>query len=182
MSAIVRDSPSATNAPLSHVRSSRPRSAPASRCALARIFSVALTIAADVPGDGLVLNPCPEPKRFSSAGTTFTSSAGTPSSPATSCAYSPSRPSASVVRLSTIFPVGWTRRNTARYASSATACLLLQPHPLLMGGQRVVLFLVAEARRRSAGRIRRHHGAVAAGVDARFHRLHPGVVLPRLGP
>ncbi len=73
---------------------------------MARIFPVALVIAAGVPPDGLVLKPCPEPKRFSSAGRTLTSSAGTPSSSATSAAYSDSLPSASVVRLSTIFPVG----------------------------------------------------------------------------
>ena len=52
--------------------------------------------------------------RSVSAGTTLTSSAGTPSSSATSWAYSPSLPSESVVRLSTIFPVGCTRRKTAR--------------------------------------------------------------------
>ena len=67
-----------------------------------------------VPDEGLVLNPWPTPKRSVSAGTTFTSSGGTPSSVPTISAYSRSRPSASVVRLSTIFPVGCTRRKTAR--------------------------------------------------------------------
>ena len=81
---------------------------------MARIFSVALAIAAVAPGDGVVLKPCPFPNRSVSAGTTLTSSAGTPSSSATSCAYCGSLPSASVVRLSTILPVGWTRRKTAR--------------------------------------------------------------------
>ncbi len=81
---------------------------------MSRILSVAVAIAAGAPSDGLELKPCPTPKRSVSAGTTFTSSAGTPSSSATSWAYSGSLPSASVVRLSTILPVGWTRRNTAR--------------------------------------------------------------------
>ena len=87
---------------------------PASSCALSRIFAVALLIAAGVPSDGFVLKPWPVPKRSVSAGTTLTSSGGTPSSPATSFAYSASRPSDSVVRLSTILPVGCTRRKTAR--------------------------------------------------------------------
>jgi len=88
MSAIVRAPEEPTNTPSSHRRSSAEVSsaAPASSCALARIFSVALAIADGTPSDGLVLNPWPEPKRFSSAGTTLTSSAGTPSSDATSCA------------------------------------------------------------------------------------------------
>ncbi len=59
---------------------------PASSCAFVRIFSVALAIASGTPSDGLVLKPWPEPKRLSSAGTTLTSSAGTPSSAATSWA------------------------------------------------------------------------------------------------
>ena len=59
---------------------------PASSCALSRIFAVAFAIAAGAPADGLVLKPWPTPKRSVSAGTTFTSSAGTPSSSATSCA------------------------------------------------------------------------------------------------
>ena len=71
-------------------------------------------IAASVPEDGLVLYPCPVPKRSVSAGTTLTSSAGTPRREATRFAYSDSRPSDSIVRLSTILPVGCTRRNTAR--------------------------------------------------------------------
>src|SRR3954465_14532460 len=115
---------------------------PASSRPLSRIFAVALVIAAGAPADGLVLYPCPLPKRSVSAGTTLTSSAGTPSSRATSCAYSPSWPSASVVRLSTILPVGCTRRNTARYASSAiagTPFLGRQSLALLVRGERVVL-------------------------------------------
>ena len=76
------ESPVATNAPLSHVRlsGSAPSATPASSCALSRILPVALTIAASVPPDGLVLNPWPSPKRSVSAGTTLTSSGGTPSS------------------------------------------------------------------------------------------------------
>jgi hypothetical protein len=81
---------------------------------LARILSAALAIASGVPPDGFVLKPWPAPNRFSSAGTTFTSSAGTPSSSATCCAYRVSLPSGSIVRLSTILPVGCTRRKTAR--------------------------------------------------------------------
>ena len=79
-------SPLATNAPSPHVSvpGSAPSATPASSCALSRIFPAALTTAASVPSDGLVLNPCPSPKRSVSAGTTFTSSGGTPSSPATS--------------------------------------------------------------------------------------------------
>jgi hypothetical protein len=53
---------------------------------LSRIFAVALEIAAGVPADGLVLKPWPAPKRSVSAGTTFTSSAGMPSSSPTSAA------------------------------------------------------------------------------------------------
>ena len=75
-----RRPPSAARRPAS------PAPTPASSCAFARIFSVALAIAAGTPSDGLVLNPWPVPKRFSSAGTTLTSSAGTPSSAATSWA------------------------------------------------------------------------------------------------
>ncbi len=60
--------------------------APASSCPLSRIRSVARAMAASVPGDGLVLKPCPVPNRSVSAGTTLTSSAGTPSCPATSVA------------------------------------------------------------------------------------------------
>src|SRR4051794_40565651 len=86
ISASVRVSPPDTNAPLSQARSSVSRSAPASSRALARIFSLALAIAASIPADGLVLNPWPAPNRLSSAGTTLTSSAGTPSSSATSWA------------------------------------------------------------------------------------------------
>ena len=44
----------------------------------------ALEIAAGVPSDGVVLKPWPTPKRSVSLGTTLTSSAGTPSSSATS--------------------------------------------------------------------------------------------------
>src|SRR3954462_5896549 len=166
-----------TKAPLSHLRSAVSRVPPASSRAFARIFSLALAIAASTPGDGAVLNPWPAPNRFSSAGTTLTSSAGIPSSSATSWAYRASLPSASVVRLSTILPVGCTRRNTARYAGSVTA---LPPLSLLMRSQRVVVFQVAERRLRSACRMRGHRRALAAGVDAPLH--HPGVVLPRLGP
>src|SRR3954452_11136822 len=165
---------------------------PASSCALSRIRAVAVEIAALAPSEGAVLKPWPSPKRSVSAGTTLTSSAGTPSSPATSCAYSGSLPSGSVVRLSTILPVGCTRRNTARYASSATLSLLFlvalgrEPLPLLMGGQRVVLLQLAERGLRAAQRMRGHGRALAARVDAAFdlrhEAAHPGVVLPRLGP
>ena len=82
------------------------RATAASSCAFALILSVALAIAAAAPSDGLVLKPWPTPKRSVSAGTTLTSRAGTPSASATSSAYSPSRPSGSVVRLRTILPVG----------------------------------------------------------------------------
>src|SRR3954452_22274394 len=165
-----------------------PSAMPASRRAFARIFSVALLIAAGAPGDGDVLKPCPWPKRSVSAGLTFTSSADTPSSSATSCAYSCSLPSGSVVRLSTIFPVGWTRRKTARYASSATVFLRFDPLTLLMRSERVVLLQVAERGLRTAERVRRHRRSLAAGVDACLYGLfahpifHPGVVLPLLGP
>src|SRR5690349_10696720 len=155
------------HAPSAHVSESGgdPSAMPASSRAFARIFSLALLIAPGAPADGAVLNPCPLPKRSVSAGFTFTSSAGTPSSSATSCAYSCSLPSGSVVRLRTIFPVGWTRRNTARYASSAT--LGLQSLALLIGGQGVVVFTVAERRRRAAGLGRGYDRAVAPRVDAR---------------
>ena len=59
---------------------------PARSFAFARILPDALTTAAAVPSDGAVLKPWPTPKRFVSAGTTFTSSGGTPSSFATSSA------------------------------------------------------------------------------------------------
>src|SRR3954451_1256689 len=178
------------HAPSAHVSDSGgdPSAMPASSRALARIFSLALLMAAGAPADGAVLNPCPFPKRSVSAGFTFTSSAGTPSSSATSCAYSCSLPSDSVVRLSTIFPVGWTRRNIARYASSATVFLRFDPLALLMGSERVVLLQVAERRLRSTERVRRDSRSLAAGVDAGPHRrfvhaiVHPGVVLPLLGP
>src|SRR4051794_22942587 len=189
MSAIVRDWSPTVNAPSSQVTASAPRSTAARSCALARIFPVALAIAAGVPGDGLVLKPWPVPKRFSSAGTTFTSSGGTPSASATSAAYSGSLPSASVVRLSTILPVGCTRRKTARYASSATVLLRFDPLSLLMGGERVVFFQVAECGLRAAERMRWHGGALAARVDAGLGvgalghpMLQPGVVRPLLGP
>src|SRR3954468_4590140 len=161
-----------------------PSAMPASRRAFARIFSVALLIAAGAPGDGDVLKPCPLPKRSVSAGLTFTSSAGTPSSSATSCAYSCSLPSGSVVRLSTILPVGCTRRKTARYASSATFLLRFDSLPLLVSGERVVLLQVAEGRLRPAERVRWDGRALAARVDAGLHRpiVHPGVGLPLLGP
>src|SRR3954447_18287183 len=91
--------------------------------------------------------------------------------------------------LSTILPVGCTRRNTARYSSSAPLSLLFlvalgrEPLPLLMGGQRVVLLQVAERGLRAALRMGRHGRALAARVDASLRsRLHPGVVRPRLGP
>src|SRR4051795_4397029 len=144
-----------------------------------------------MPPEGLVLKPCPLPKRLVSAGTTFTSSGGTPSESATSFAYSGSLPSASVVRLSTILPVGCTRRKTARYASSATLLLRFDPLSLLMRSQRVVFLEVAEGRLRAAQWMRRHGGALAARVDAGLdagwrcvgHAIfHPGVVLPLLGP
>src|SRR3954462_3139828 len=173
-------------APSAHVSDSGgdPSAMPASSRALARIFSLALLMAAGAPGDGWVLNPCPLPKRSVSAGLTFTSSAGTPSSPATSCAYSSSLPSDSVVRLSTIFPVGWTRRNAARYASSATVFLRFDPLTLLMCSERVVFLQVADRRLGSTERVRWDRRSLAAGVDAGLHRLvahpivHPGVVLP----
>src|SRR4051794_16437624 len=143
---------------------------PASSRPLARIFAVALEIAAGVPGEGLVLKPWPVPKRSSSAGTTLTSSAGTPSSSPTSCAYSGSLPSASVVSDSTILPVGCTRRKTARYAASATLLLLLfrKSLSLLVRGQRVVLLELAERRLRPTERVRWHGRALAPGVDAAF--------------
>src|SRR5215211_8198786 len=174
-------SPCATKAPLSQVRESggAPSAAPASCCALSRILPAALTMAASVPGDGAVLNPCPSPKRSVSAGTTFTSSGGTPSASPTSSAYRPSLPSASVVRLSTILPVGCTRRKTALYAPFATPPppLSFDPLALLVGRQRVVFLQLAEARLRSAQRVRGHSGPVAAGVDAglplALTRLHP---------
>src|SRR3954453_7502728 len=157
---------------------------PASSRALSRRLPVALEIAAQVPADGAVLNPWPTPKRSVSAGTTFTSNVGRPSSAPTSSAYSRSLPSASVVRLSTIFPVGCTRRKTARYASSATLPLRFDPLTLLVGRQRVVFFQVAESGLRAAERMRWHRGALATRVDADLALLlhHPGVVLPLLGP
>src|SRR3954454_7472591 len=153
---------------------------PASSRPLSRILAVAVEIAALVPPDGAVLKPCPSPKRSVSAGTTLTSSSGTPATtstsrpapptpPATSRAYSASLPSGSVVRLSTILPVGCTRRNTARYASSATRFLPFDPLTLLICGQRVVIFQVAEGRLRAAERVRRDRRALAARVDAGLH-------------
>src|SRR4051794_35494952 len=142
---------------------------PASRRPLSRIFAVALEIAAGAPPDGAVLWPWPLPKRSVSAGTTLTSSAGTPSSRPTSCAYSLSWPSAAVVRLSTILPVGCTRRNTARYASSAiagTPLLGRESLARLVGGQRVVLLQIAEGGLGPAERVRRHRRPLAPGVDA----------------
>src|SRR4051812_6304272 len=163
-----------THPPLLHVSvcGSASSAMPASSFALSLILPAALVIAAPAPSDGLVLNPWPVPKRSVSAGTTLTSSGGTPSSRATSCAYSPSLPSASVVRLSTILPVGCTRRKTARYAGSLIAGtpFLSQPLPLLVGGQRVVLLEVAEGRLRPAQRVRRGSGPVAAGIDADLGR------------
>ena len=132
--------------------------------------------------------------------TTLTSSAGTPSSSATSCAYRASLPSDSVVRLSTILPVGCTRRNTARYASLATAepprlglhsaapRRARQSLALLVGGQSVVLLEVAEARLRPAERVRRAPRAARTRdrcrSSARRRSIvppsdHPGVVPPR---
>src|SRR5215207_11764103 len=172
MSSIVLSSSPAFQAPLAHSRLSGGASSaiPASSCALSRIFALALSIAAGVPADGLVLKPWPSPKRSVSAGTTLTSSGGTPSSLATSCAYSASLPSASVVSDSTILPVGCTRRKTARYASSATLVLLVvrlcEALPLLVGGQRVVLLEIAERRLRPAQRMRRHRRALAPRIDA----------------
>src|SRR4029079_17312775 len=157
-----------THAPLFHVRvcGSASSAMPASSCALSRIFPVALLIAADAPSEGDVLKPWPWRKRSVSAGTTLTSSEGTPSSRATSAAYSPSRPSESVVRLSTILPVGWTRRNTARYTGSliARATFLGRPLTRLVGGQRVVVLAVAEGGLRPAEWMRRHRRPIAAGV------------------
>src|ERR1022692_4709923 len=91
-----------------------------------------------------------------------------PSSSATSCAYRASCPSGSVVRLSTILPVGCTRRKTARYASLAIAGspLGLETLTLLVGGQRVVLFLIAEGGLWAAERVRRRSGPLAARIDA----------------
>src|SRR5688500_6110652 len=172
MSAIVFASapfPSATNAPLSQasVSGAVPSAAPASCCALSRILPVALTIAASVPGDGLVLKPWASPNRSVSAGTTFTSNAGTPSCCPTSSAYRRSLPSDSVVRLRTIFPVGCTRRKTARYASSASLLpLSFEALTLLVGGQRVVLLQLAEARLRPAERMRGRRRPLAAGIYA----------------
>src|SRR5919197_4411826 len=185
-----------THAPLTQrsVCGSASSAIPASSRALSLIFAVAPAIAAAAPPDGVVLKPWPLPKRSVSAGTTLTSSAGTPSSRATSWAYSASCPSASVVRLSTILPVGCTRRKTARYAASLIfgAPFLGQALPLLVGGQRVVLLQVAERRLRAAERVRRHGRPVAAGIDADLHLVrrrrghgpltHPGVVWPRRGP
>jgi hypothetical protein len=53
----VTSTSSATNAPLSHlsVSGAAPSATAASCCALSRILPVALTIAASVPDDGLVL-------------------------------------------------------------------------------------------------------------------------------
>ena len=58
-SARPRRRPHATNAPFSHVRLSgaAPSATPASSCALSRILPAALTTAASVPADGLVLKP-----------------------------------------------------------------------------------------------------------------------------
>src|ERR671930_6973 len=79
--------------------------------------------------------------------------------------------SASRVRLSTILPVGCTRRKTARYAASLIfgAPFLGQALPLLVGGQRVVVLQVAERRLRAPERVRRHGRPVAAGIDADLH-------------
>src|SRR5215211_2557335 len=183
MSSIVFIASPASHAPLLQRRLSGGASSamPARSCALSRILAVALEIAAGVPGEGAVLKPWPSPKRSVSAGTTLTSSAGTPSSRATSLAYSASWPSGSVVRLSTILPVGCTRRNTARYASSAILFLLVvvglrrQAPALLMGGQRVVRLEVAERGLRAAQRVRRHGRPLAARIDAALslrHRHH----------
>src|SRR5215204_404818 len=172
MSSIVLSRSPAFQAPLAHSRLSGSASSamPASSRPLSRILAVAFEIAAGVPPDGLVLKPWPSPKRSVSAGTTLTSSEGTPSSPATSCAYSPSLPSGSVVRLSTILPVGCTRRKTARYASSATLVLLVvlscEALTLLVGGQRVVLVEVAECRLGPTERVRWDGRALAPRADA----------------
>src|SRR3954454_21219619 len=169
MSSIVLYSSPLAQAPLRHssVSGAASSAIPASSRPLSRIFSVVLAIAAGVPPDGAALKPWPSPNRSASAGTPFTSSAGTPSCPAMSCAYSGSLPSASVVSDSTILPVGCTRRKTARYAASATLFLLLvrEALPLLVGGQRVVLLEVAERGLRPSQRVRRHGGPLAAGVD-----------------
>src|SRR3954453_1372735 len=192
MSSIVFIASPPTHAPLLHRRLSGGASSamPASSRPLSRILAVAVEIAALVPPDGAVLKPCPSPKRSVSAGTTLTSSAGTPSSPATSRAYSASLPSGSVVRLSTILPVGCTRGTPAGWAWSAPLFLLVvalgcEPLPLLMGGQRVVVLQVAERRLWTAQRVGRHGRPLAAGIDAGLrggHGHQPGVVRPRLGP
>src|SRR6476620_2578563 len=170
MSSSVLSSSPAFHAPLAHSSDSGAASSamPASRRPLSRIFSVVLEIAAVLPSEGLVVKLCPSPKRSTSAGTSLTSSAGTPSSPATSCAYSGSLPSASVVSDSTILPVGCTRRKTARYASSATLLLLLvrKSPALLMGSERVVLLEVAERRLRPAHRVRGDGRSLTPGEDA----------------
>src|SRR3954471_9673691 len=176
MSSIVLYSSPLAQAPLRHssVSGAASSAIPASSRPLSRIFSVVLAIAAGVPPDGAALKPWPSPKRSASAGTTFTSSAGTPSSPATSCAYSGSLPSASVVSDSTILPVGCTRRKTARYASSATLLLLLvrKSLALLMGSERVVLLEVAERGLRPAHGVRRRRGPLAARVNAELRLSH----------
>ena len=120
-----------------------------------------------------------------------------------------SSPSDSVVRLSTILPVGCTRRNTARYASSVTA----EPPPRVClsapadcgaisrapGGRSARC--VPPGRRRRAGpaeRMGRHRGSFASRVYARLpagfaHGRTPSFMspsrwyparrgVPRLGP
>ena len=136
-------------------------------------------IAAGVPPDGLVLKPWPVPKRFSSAGHDLDVERRHAELVGDELRRSaPSLPSASVVRLSTILPgrvdaqehravrlvshAGSSRRSCSRRAA------------LLVGGQRVVVLAVAERRLRAAGRVRRHRGALAAGVDAGLHRSIPG--------
>src|SRR3954454_9263894 len=183
MSSIVLYSSPLAQAPLRHssVSGAASSAIPASSRPLSRIFSVVFAIAAGVPSDGAALKPWPSPKRSASAGKTFTANAGTSGSPATSCAYSGSLPSSSVVRLSTILPVGCTRRKTARYASSATLLLRFDPLSFLMSRQRVVLLQVAERGLRPAQRVRRDGRSLAAWVDAdlglgavRHPMLQPG--------
>src|SRR4051812_17094876 len=52
--------------------------------------------------------------------------------------------------------------------------------PPQMRGQRVVLFELAERRLRAAGRMRRHGGALATGIDAALHALLPNGIATEL--
>ena len=173
--------------PLQRLRR-RPRAHAGQQLRLVPDLAGGAEIAADVPADGAGVVAVAVTEPVGVGGDDLDVERGTPSSSATSCAYGllavglgrqaqdhlAGRVHPQEHRAVSLIGHGWI--SPPRCAARMSASPARESLALLVGAQRVVLLQVAESRRRTAKRVRRHRRAVAAGVDAGLGRRLVGLI------